>query len=239
MLSDGGARGAAGTAIRRALIALYLDMLAAERGAGVTRSTPIGATLRISPLTCTSQAVRSPRAGTEDLRAYLGGLARRGMRASTVARRLSAIRQLYRFLYAEGRAQGRSGRGARRPEARPHVAEELQHRRSRSAARARRRHAIRRRRCASGCVPRGSACLVETALRHRPAGVGTGGAAGFGRAPRRARHHRARQGQQGAHGAAQRGRQARDGGPTSRCSAKRSVAPNRNGCFRHSARAAI
>src|SRR6202034_2707976 len=37
------------------------------------------------------------------LRAYLAELSRRGLRATTVARRLSAIRQLYRFLYAEGR----------------------------------------------------------------------------------------------------------------------------------------
>jgi integrase/recombinase XerD len=40
-------------------------------------------------------------AATDDLRAYLGTLARRGLRPATVARRLSAIRQLYRFLYAE------------------------------------------------------------------------------------------------------------------------------------------
>src|SRR5262249_9577752 len=41
-------------------------------------------------------------ASSDDLRAHLGSLARRGFKASSVARRLSAIRQLYRFLYAEG-----------------------------------------------------------------------------------------------------------------------------------------
>src|SRR4029077_19400616 len=41
-------------------------------------------------------------AATADLRAYLGTLAARGFKASSVARRLSAVRQLYRFLYAEG-----------------------------------------------------------------------------------------------------------------------------------------
>ena len=41
-------------------------------------------------------------AGTNELRAYLGDLARRSMSPATVARRLSAVRQLYRFLYAEG-----------------------------------------------------------------------------------------------------------------------------------------
>jgi integrase/recombinase XerD len=36
------------------------------------------------------------------LRAHLGDLAARGFRPASVARRLSAIRQLHRFLYAEG-----------------------------------------------------------------------------------------------------------------------------------------
>ena len=42
-------------------------------------------------------------ASTDDVRGYLGQLNRRGLASATVARRLSAIRQLYRFLYAEGR----------------------------------------------------------------------------------------------------------------------------------------
>src|SRR6185295_20045201 len=41
-------------------------------------------------------------AGTEDVRGYLQHLAK-DYAAASVARRLSAIRQLYRFLYAEGR----------------------------------------------------------------------------------------------------------------------------------------
>jgi integrase/recombinase XerD len=41
-------------------------------------------------------------ARTADLRAYLEQLSRRGLKATTAARRLSAMRQLYRFLYAEG-----------------------------------------------------------------------------------------------------------------------------------------
>src|SRR6185369_14881854 len=38
----------------------------------------------------------------DNIRDYLGRLAGRGFSAASVARRLSAIRQLYRFLYAEG-----------------------------------------------------------------------------------------------------------------------------------------
>ena len=41
-------------------------------------------------------------AGSDHLRAYLARLAQRGMKASSVARRLSATRQIYRFLFAEG-----------------------------------------------------------------------------------------------------------------------------------------
>ena len=84
------------------LIALYLDMLAAERGAGANTLTAYGRDLE--DFSHHLKAARSSvaRADTGDLRGYLGELSRRGLRVTTVARRLSAIRQLYRFLYAEG-----------------------------------------------------------------------------------------------------------------------------------------
>jgi integrase/recombinase XerD len=84
------------------LIALYLDMLAAERGAGDNTLAAYGRDLADFAADLARAKRSIARAGTDDLRAYLGRLAQRGMRASTVARRLSAIRQLYRFLYAEG-----------------------------------------------------------------------------------------------------------------------------------------
>ena len=85
------------------LIELFLDMLSAERGA--SRNT-LAAYAR--DLADFSEHVGAARrciadARTEDIRAYLGTLATRGFAAASVARRLSAIRQLYRFLYAEGR----------------------------------------------------------------------------------------------------------------------------------------
>jgi integrase/recombinase XerD len=84
------------------LTALYLDMLAAERGAGKNTLSAYGRDLE-DFTTYLSAAGRSiATAATDDLRAYLSNLARRGMTSATVARRLSAIRQLYRFLYAEG-----------------------------------------------------------------------------------------------------------------------------------------
>jgi integrase/recombinase XerD len=84
------------------LVGLYLDMLAAERGAGDNTLAAYGRDLE--DLSNSLKAARRSiaKARTADLRAYLEELSRRGLRVATVARRLSAIRQLYRFLYAEG-----------------------------------------------------------------------------------------------------------------------------------------
>ena len=99
------ARGAARAAGRNSserLAALYLDMLAAERGAGKNTLAAYGRDLADFAEHLAGAGRSIATASTEDLRAYLGALARRGMTSATVARRLSAIRQLYRFLYAEG-----------------------------------------------------------------------------------------------------------------------------------------
>jgi integrase/recombinase XerD len=85
------------------LIALYLDMLAAERGAGANTLAAYGRDLADFAAYLAGAGRSVAAAATEDLRGYLADLSRRGMRPATVARRLSAIRQLYRFLYAEGR----------------------------------------------------------------------------------------------------------------------------------------
>src|ERR1700738_5127774 len=84
------------------LTGLFLDMLAAERGAG--RNTLEAYTRDLDDLThhLSDTGTAIAAATTADLRDYLGVLAGRGFKASSVARRLSAIRQLYRFLYAEG-----------------------------------------------------------------------------------------------------------------------------------------
>jgi integrase/recombinase XerD len=51
-------------------------------------------------LSATGKSIAS--ASSDHVRAYLGWLAKRDLAATSVARKLSAIRQLYRFLYAEG-----------------------------------------------------------------------------------------------------------------------------------------
>ncbi len=84
------------------LTGLFLDMLAAERGAG--RNTLEAYTRDLDDLADhLAQASKTIAAATTaDLRAYLATLARRGFKPSSMARRLSAVRQLFRFLYAEG-----------------------------------------------------------------------------------------------------------------------------------------
>ena len=81
---------------------LFLDMLAAERGAGTNTLEAYGRDLDDLAQHLAGAGTTVAAAATADLRAYLAALARRGFKASSVARRLSAVRQLYRFLYAEG-----------------------------------------------------------------------------------------------------------------------------------------
>ncbi|HEU0215563.1 MAG TPA: site-specific integrase, partial [Stellaceae bacterium] len=84
------------------LTTLFLDMLAAERGAA-----PNTLSAYRRDLVDLSAALRAAHtdiatATTANLRTYLAGLDAQALKAATVARRLSAIRQLYRFLYGEG-----------------------------------------------------------------------------------------------------------------------------------------
>src|SRR6185503_19976062 len=83
------------------LIALFLDMLAAERGAAQNTLAAYHRDLAdfAAYLSGTGCSIKS--ATTEHVRLYLSALSRRGLRPASVARRLSAIRQLFRFLYAE------------------------------------------------------------------------------------------------------------------------------------------
>ena len=85
------------------LVALYLDMLSAERGSGANTLAAYRRDLEDFSHFLKGIGRSIATAKTDDLRAYLAALSQRGMLAATVARRLSAIRQLYRFLYAEGR----------------------------------------------------------------------------------------------------------------------------------------
>jgi integrase/recombinase XerD len=84
------------------LIDLYLDMLAAERGAARNTLEAYRRDLVDFAGYLRDRKRAIAAATSDDIRAYLGDLAERAFSAASVARRLSAIRQLYRFLYAEG-----------------------------------------------------------------------------------------------------------------------------------------
>ncbi len=81
---------------------LYLDMLSAEKGAAANTLAAYERDLRdlIGFLAARRKAPRT--AMLADLTAYLEAMADRGLASSTRARKLSALRQLFRFLYAEG-----------------------------------------------------------------------------------------------------------------------------------------
>jgi integrase/recombinase XerD len=84
------------------LIDLYLDMLAAERGAAANTLEAYRRDLTDFSADLAEHGRTVANAGNDNIRDYLGRLSARDFSAASVARRLSAIRQLYRFLYAEG-----------------------------------------------------------------------------------------------------------------------------------------
>jgi integrase/recombinase XerD len=80
---------------------LFLDMLAAEQGAGDNTLDAYRRDLEDFSAFLTPAGQNFVTAGTQTLRDYLGDLDARGFKSSSVARRLSAIRHLFRFLLSE------------------------------------------------------------------------------------------------------------------------------------------
>jgi integrase/recombinase XerD len=83
------------------LVELFLDMLASERGGAKNTLAAYSRDLEDLSSFLAGKGRTVATATTADLRSYLGDLAERSFKPASVARRLSAIRQLYRFLYAE------------------------------------------------------------------------------------------------------------------------------------------
>ena len=82
-----------------ARIEAFLEMMSAERGAAENTLSSYRHDLEDA-----SAEIGGGLAGAAaaDIRAYLDGVAARGFAASSQARKLSAIRQFFKFLYAEG-----------------------------------------------------------------------------------------------------------------------------------------
>src|ERR1700692_2283982 len=83
------------------LINLFLDMLAAEQGAGPNTLDAYRRDLSDFSEFLARGGQSFASSETQALRDYLGDLDTRGFKSSSVARRLAAIRHLYRFLLNE------------------------------------------------------------------------------------------------------------------------------------------
>ncbi|MBY0562980.1 MAG: site-specific tyrosine recombinase XerD [Hyphomonadaceae bacterium] len=81
-----------------ALIEAFLEMLSAERGA---RANTLDAYKRDLDDARANTAGALAAASAETLEAYVAGLARRGLSAATARRRISALKQFFRFLLQE------------------------------------------------------------------------------------------------------------------------------------------
>jgi len=84
------------------LIEAFLDMMSAERGAGQNTLAAYRRDLVDFAGFLSAKGADPAKASREQVRGFLNGLSTSGMAASTQARKLSALRQFYGFLYAEG-----------------------------------------------------------------------------------------------------------------------------------------
>lgn len=87
-------------------IDLFLDMMAAERGAAANTLAAYRRDLDDYAGFLAGEGATPDTATTDLVRAFLADCQSRGLKAASVARRLSAVRQLHRFLFAEGLAAG-------------------------------------------------------------------------------------------------------------------------------------
>jgi len=90
---------ASGKTSGRALIDMFLEALAAERGCARNTILSYERDLRQFSEWAACDLLQ---VGTDDVRGYLDSLAADGLSGATQARRLSALRQFFMFLYAEG-----------------------------------------------------------------------------------------------------------------------------------------
>ena len=84
------------------LLSGFMEMIAAERGAAKNTLDAYGRDLADYRDFLVQNGRSFADAEGDDVRAYLADLSQRGLQAATAARRLSALRQLHRFLYSEG-----------------------------------------------------------------------------------------------------------------------------------------
>jgi len=81
---------------------IFLEMLAAERGAARNTLSAYRRDLEDFLRSMDRRGRRDEDVTQDDIRAYLGELSNSGAAAATAARRLSAVRQYFRFLFSDG-----------------------------------------------------------------------------------------------------------------------------------------
>ncbi len=92
------------------LIEAFIEMLSAERGAAENTLASYTKDIEDFSLYCSGKKVAIADVEIDTIRSYLTNLAQRGYAASSQARKLSSLRQLFKFLYSEGiRADDPSG----------------------------------------------------------------------------------------------------------------------------------
>lgn len=85
-----------------ALMDAFLEMMAVERAAAANTLKNYGRDLARFAAFASKRGESLETAGADDIAAWLGALEAAGLAASTAALKVSALRQFYQFLYAEG-----------------------------------------------------------------------------------------------------------------------------------------
>jgi integrase/recombinase XerD len=85
-----------------ALIEAFLEMMSAERGAAENTLQAYRRDLEDASGYLSGRGSSLAKADTDSVRAYIQSISAQGFAATSQARRLSSLRQFYRFLYSEG-----------------------------------------------------------------------------------------------------------------------------------------
>lgn len=85
-----------------ALLESFLEMMSAERGASDNTLAAYRRDLDDAAEFAAARGIDLTEATPADIRAYIEEIGRRGFAGTSQARRLSALRQFFRFLYSEG-----------------------------------------------------------------------------------------------------------------------------------------
>src|SRR5262245_53316910 len=97
-----GARRNLGTAQDRALVDSFLDMMSAERGASANTLAAYRRDILDFAERCCRSRTSLREARRDHIRSFLESLAAAELKTSSQARKLSALRRFYAFLYGEG-----------------------------------------------------------------------------------------------------------------------------------------